>query len=151
MNKISGDLVHKFMVVYFEDILIYSKNELDHVGNVQDVILRLLDNYLYVKESKFFFNAKEVTFLGYVLNPDGLTMDTEKLQNILDWPAPLTVKGLNCFLGFANFCFCFIKNCSMNISNLTSLTKKDGPFVLTDQFCMEFEALKTCCTTVPIL
>ena len=71
-------------------------------------------------------------------------MDTEKVQKILDWPAPSTVKGLQSFLGFANFYRCFIKNHSKTISNLTSLTKKDGPFVLTDQGCMEFEALKTC-------
>ena len=151
MNKILGDLVNKFLVVYLDDILVYSKNEFNHVGHVKEVLRRLRDNNLYVKGSKCVFHAKEVTFLGYVLNADGLTMDTEKVQKILDWPAPSTVKGLQSFLGFANFYRRFIKNYSKTISNLTSLTKKDGPFVLTDQGRMEFEALKTCFTTAPIL
>ena len=78
MNKILGDLVNKFLVVYLEEILIYSKNKLNHVGHVKEVLCRLRDNNLYVKGSKCVFHAKEVTFLGYFLNANGLTMDTDK-------------------------------------------------------------------------
>ena len=91
MNKFLGVSVNEFLVVYLDNILIYSKNKLNHDGHVKEVLWRLCDNNLYVKGSKCVFHAKEVTFLGCVLNADGLTMDTEKFQKILNLPAPLTV------------------------------------------------------------
>ena len=151
MNEILGNLVNTYMVVYLDDIPIYSQNETEHVGHVKEVLRRLRDNNLYVKGSKCVFHADEVRFLGFNVNAKGLTMDTDKVQRILDWPAPSSVKTLQSFLGFANFYRRFIFNYSKTISNLTSLTRKDIPFLLTDQARMEFEALKKSFTTAPIL
>ena len=151
MNNILGDLVNDCVVVYLDDILIYSRTKSDHVNHVREVLRRLRANNLYAKGSKCEFHATEVTFLGYVLTQSGLTMDTDKVQRVLDWPAPSSLKGLQSFLGFANFYRRFIKDYSKTITNLTSLVKKDSPFVFTDQARKEFEELKKCFTTAPIL
>ena len=78
-------------------------------------------------------------------------MDSDKVRRILDWPEPTSVKAVQSFLGFANFYRHFIQDYAKTIINLTSLVKKDSPFVFTDQGRKEFEALKKCFTTAPIL
>ncbi|KAI7967784.1 hypothetical protein MJO29_001061 [Puccinia striiformis f. sp. tritici] len=151
MNEILGDLVNDCVVVYLDDILIYSRSQAEHIEHVREVLKRLRSSNLYAKGSKCVFHTTEVTFLGYVLTRSGLTMDTDKIQKILDWPKPTSVKGVQSFLGFANFYRRFINEYAKTITNLTGLVRKDTPFVFTDQGRKEFEALKNCFTTAPIL
>lgn len=142
MNEILGDLVNDCVVVYLDDILIYPRFQAEHFEHVQEVLQRLQRNNLYAKGSKCLFHATEVTFLGYVLNQSSLTMDSDKVRSILDWPEPTSVKVVQSFLGFANFYCRFIQDYVKTIMNLTSLVKKDSPFVFTDQGRKEFEALQ---------
>ncbi|KNF05795.1 hypothetical protein PSTG_01192 [Puccinia striiformis f. sp. tritici PST-78] len=128
MNEILGDLVNDCVVVYLDDILIYSRSQAEHIEHVREVLKRLRSSNLYAKGSKCVFHATKVTFLGYVLTRSGLTMDTDKIQKILDWPEPTST-----------------------IINLTGLVRKNTPFVFTDQGRKEFKALKNCFTTAPIL
>ncbi|MBW0472988.1 hypothetical protein O181_012703 [Austropuccinia psidii MF-1] len=78
-------------------------------------------------------------------------MDSSKVQKILNWPHPKNIKALQYFLGFANFYHCFVKNCSKKISALTSLLKKDAPFIFNEEALSQFQILKDSFTTAPIL
>ncbi|MBW0566709.1 hypothetical protein O181_106424, partial [Austropuccinia psidii MF-1] len=82
---------------------------------------------------------------------DGLKMDSSKVQQILNWPQPKNIKALQSFLGFANFYCCFIKNYSKKITSLTSLLKKDSPFIFNEKALSQFQLLKEAFTTAPIL
>ena len=121
VNDIFADIVEVYVVVYLDDILIYSKNFEEHVKHVREVLQRLRNNNLYAKLSKCEFHSLTLHFLGFVLTTQGLAMDPAKFQRILDWPEPSSVKTLQGFLGFANFYRKFIKNYSKVIVNLTAL------------------------------
>ena len=151
VNDIFADLVEVFVVVYLDDILVYSKNFEDHVQHVREVLKRLRENSLYAKLSKCEFHNTSLHFLGVIVSTDGISMDPAKCQKVLDWPEPTSVKTLQGFLGFANFYQKFIKNYSKTIVNITSLLRKDVPFTFTKQASLEFEALKKAFTSAPIL
>ncbi|MBW0583518.1 hypothetical protein O181_123233, partial [Austropuccinia psidii MF-1] len=119
--------------------------------HVASVLQRLRDNNLFAKASKCVFHASSVEYLGYVVSSEGLKMDSSKVQQILNWPQPKNIKALQSFLGFANFYHCFIKNYSKKISALTSLLKKDSPFIFNEEALSQFQILKEAFTTAPIL
>ena len=112
-----------FVFEYLDDILIFSKSLKDHVGHVQAVLKALLHNNLFCKVEKCEFHSSSTTFLGFVVAPQDLSMDSEKVQVIKDWPAPTTVKKVQSFLGFANFYRRFIWNYSTLASPIISLLK----------------------------
>ena len=151
VNSIFIDLIEETVVVYLDDIFIYSNTEEEHVQTVKKVLQLLRDNNLFAKSSKCEFHKDELSFLGYVVSRKGLSMDHDKVSKILDWPEPTSIKALQQFLGFANFYRRFIRNYSKTIVNLTSLIKKDIPFKMTDVARKEFEALKHAFSTVPIV
>ncbi|MBW0470413.1 hypothetical protein O181_010128 [Austropuccinia psidii MF-1] len=122
-----------------------------HVKNVASVLHRLIDNNLFAKVSKCVIHASSVEYLGYVVTSDGLKMDSSKVQQILIWPGPKNIKALQSFLGFANCYCCFIKNYSRKITALTSLLKKDSPFIFNEEALSQFQILKEAFTTAPIL
>ena len=90
-------------------------------------------------------------FLGYVVSSDGIAMDPMKVQAILEWQTPLSVRDVQCFLGFANFYRKFIKDYSKVVLPLTQLTHKDQPFIWSLDAAEAFESLKQAFTTAPIL
>ncbi|MBW0531068.1 hypothetical protein O181_070783 [Austropuccinia psidii MF-1] len=137
VNDIFQDLLDVYVVVYFDDIMVFSRSEEEHVTHVSTVLSRLRANNLFAKASKCLFHVSSVEYLGYVVSSEGLKMDQEKVQNILNWPPPRNLKALQSFLGFSNFYRRFIKNYSKKISSLTSFLKKDSCFPLNE------EALKT--------
>ena len=108
MNDIFSDMVNVFVVVYLDDILIYSNNINDHHTHVQEVLCCLQKNGLYAGVPKCTFHADMVKYLGYILFPTGLMMDSAKVQVIKNWPEPRKVKDIQSFLGFANFYRWFI-------------------------------------------
>ena len=112
MNDIFHDLTDNFVVVYLDDILIYSNNEQEHVGHVREVLQHLRANDLHAKPEKCSFHVDSVEYLGVIVSPDGITMDPAKVQAVLDWPTPQSIKELQSFLGFANFYRRFIDNYS---------------------------------------
>ncbi|MBW0591869.1 hypothetical protein O181_131584 [Austropuccinia psidii MF-1] len=151
VNDIFADYLDILVVVYLDDIMVFSSSLDEHVKHVASVLQRLRDNNLFAKASKCVFHASSVEYLGYVVSSDGLKMDSSKVQQILNWPQPKNIKALQSFLGFANFYHCFIKNYSKKISALTSLLKKDSPFIFNEEALSQFQILKEAFTTAPIL
>jgi hypothetical protein len=90
-------------VVYLDDILVYSKTYEEHVQHVRYVLTTLRDTDLRIKAEKTEFYKQEVKFLGYIISREGLKMDSKKIEAIISWPKPTTVKEVQSFLGFANF------------------------------------------------
>ncbi|MBW0543243.1 hypothetical protein O181_082958 [Austropuccinia psidii MF-1] len=151
VNNIFYDLNSIYVVVYLDDIMVFSKSEEEHVTHMSTVLSRLRANNLFAKVSKFLFHVSSVEYLGYVVSSEGLKMDQEKVQKILNWPPPRNLKALQSFLGFANFYCCFIKNYSKQISSLTSFFRKDSHFPLNEEALRQFHQLKEAFTIPPIL
>ncbi|MBW0574409.1 hypothetical protein O181_114124, partial [Austropuccinia psidii MF-1] len=133
VNDIFQDLLYVYAVVYLDEIMVFSKSEEEDVTHVSTVLSRLRANNRFAKGSKFLFHVSSVEYLGYVVSSEGLKMDQEKVQQILNWPPPRNLKALESFLGFANFCRRFIKNYSKKIRSLTSFLKKDSRLPLNEE------------------
>jgi hypothetical protein len=151
MNDIFRDMVDICVVVYLDDILIYSENMEQHRQHVRKVLERLRQHNLHAKPEKCMFHASEAEFLGFMVSPAGVTMAENKTQAIQAWPAPTTVKEVQSFLGFANFYRRFIDNYSAITVPLTRLTRKDVPFVWSDICAQAFKELKAAFTRAPVL
>jgi hypothetical protein len=123
MNDLFSDLLDVNVVVYLGDILIFSENPEDHKWHVREVLKRLRKAGLFVSLKKCAFSVETVEFLGYILSPEGLTMDESKVQVIRDWPEPRKVKDVQSFLGFANFYRRFVIGYSDIVVPLMRLTR----------------------------
>jgi hypothetical protein len=108
MNSVFMDYLDKFVVVFIDDILIYSQNEQAHEEHLRKVLQRLRDYQLYAKLSKCEFWVSEVLFLGHIINREGLAVDPKKVTAILDWKAPKDVRGIKSFIGMAGYYWRFI-------------------------------------------
>jgi len=122
MNDIFSDLLDVCVVIYLDDILIYSNNMSKHHWHVKEVLKYLHKADLYAKAEKCKFYFELVKYLGYILSPSGLTMSNDKIKIIQDWPEPKKVKDIQFFLGFANFYCQFIFNYLDIVIPLTYLT-----------------------------
>ncbi|MBW0577344.1 hypothetical protein O181_117059 [Austropuccinia psidii MF-1] len=151
VNDIFYDLLDIYVVAYLDDIMVFSKSEEEHVTHVSTVLPRFRANNLFAKASKCLSHVSSVQYLGYVVSSKGLKMDQEKVQQILNWSAPRNLKGLQSFLGFANFYCRFIKHYSKKISSLTSFLKKYSHFTLNEEALRNFHQLKEAFTIYPIL
>ncbi len=118
VNDVFRDMLSQFVIVYIDDILIYSDSLDTHVKHVRAVLKRLIQHQLYAKIQKCEFHQTQISFLGYVISSEGVTMDDSKVQAVLNWPKPPTVKELQRFLGFANFYRRFIRSFSMVVVEL---------------------------------
>ena len=112
VNTIFADMLDVCVVMYLDDILIYSKDMESHQQHVRDVLRHLQLHGLFAKPEKCEFHSDSVEYLGYCLSPEGLTMSPDKIQTISNWPEPQKVKDIQSFLGFANFYHQFIFNYS---------------------------------------
>ena len=99
----------KFIVVYIDDILIYSKTVDEHAEHLRLVLMKFHEHHLYAKFSKCEFWLKELIFLGHVVSSEGVTVIPDKIQSILDWETPKSVKEVRCFLGLAGYYRRFIE------------------------------------------
>ena len=151
MNDIFADMLDVCVVVYLDDILIYSSDKASHHKQVKEVLRRLRQHGLFAKPEKCVFDRDSVEYLGYILSPAGLTMAADKVQVIRDWPEPRKVKDIQSFLGFANFYRRFIYNFSDITVPLTRLTRKNVPFVFGDAQREAFNYLKSAFASAPIL
>ena len=151
MNDIFSDLLDVCIMIYLNDILIYSNSISEHYWHVKEVIKCLCKTNLYAKAEKCKFHFKLVEYLGYILSSSGLTMSNDKVKIIQDWLEPKKVKDIQSFLGFANFYHWFIFNYSDIVILLTCLIWKDIPQKF-DSFCCDaFNSLKNAFISVPIL
>ncbi len=124
MNEVFREFLHQFVIVYIDDILIYSRNLAEHRHHVTQVLEQLRRHHLYLKLEKCEFHRPTVQFLGYIVSTDGIQMDQGKVQAIRDWPQPQSVKELQRFLGFANFYRRFVQNFSLLSAPLTSMLRQ---------------------------
>ena len=127
VNTIFADMLDVCVIVYLNDILIYSKDMESHQRHVWEVLHQLQLHKLFAKLEKCEFHSDSVEYLGYCLSPEGLTMSPDKIITIADWPEPCKVKDIQSFLGFTNFYRQFIFNYSDITVPLTQLTWKDAP------------------------
>ncbi|SJL04356.1 uncharacterized protein ARMOST_07722 [Armillaria ostoyae] len=139
------------IVVYLDNILIYSNNPMEHRKHVCEVLHRLRANRLYCKGSKCKFHQDSMEYFGYILSPEGLHMCEDKVKAILDWPVPQKVKDIQSFLSFTNFYHCFIHEYSDIVIPLTHLTCKGTPWKFNDKCMATFNELKQVFTHTPIL
>ena len=128
MNTIFGDLLDVILVIYLDDILVFSLITVNHTEDVREVIRRLRKHGLYVKPEKCEWGQDLVEFLGFHCSVSAIRMNEEKVQVILDWPEPRNVRDIQSFLGFANFYHRFILRYSDIIIPMTRLLQKDAPW-----------------------
>ncbi len=103
INDVFRDMLNRWVIVYIDDILIYSDSYEDHVKQVRSVLQRLLTHQLYAKIEKCEFHQTSVSFLRYVISSGGVAMDDKKVQAVIDWPQPVTLKEFQRFLGLCQF------------------------------------------------
>jgi len=151
MNNMFSNLLDVCIVVYLNNILIYSDDITQHWSHVKEVLKQLQKARLYAKAEKCEFYLDSVEYLGYVLSPSSLTMSDTKVKTIQEWPEPKKIKDIQSFLGFTNFYRHFIFNYSDIIIPLTHLTRKDTPWNFDDKCRMAFNILKQAFTSAPIL
>ena len=149
LNSVYADELGRFVVVYLDDILVYSKSEAEHVEHLRIVLQRLREHKLFAKLSKCQFCRSSVEFLGHVVSADGIGMD--KVQAVQDWPQPRTVKDIMQFVGLTNYYRKFVKSYAAITVPLYELLKKYTPFVWGEQQQAAFEALKAALTEAPLL
>uniref|UniRef100_A0A8C5R0W1 ribonuclease H n=1 Tax=Leptobrachium leishanense TaxID=445787 RepID=A0A8C5R0W1_9ANUR len=151
LNDIFRDVLDTLLVVYLDDLLVYSRTIQEHTQHVRLVLSRLRQHKLYGKIEKSTFEKSSIEFLGYVLSPGHIEMDKAKIKAILDWPTPRDKKMVQQFMGFANFYRRFIRSFSHLTAPITSLTKKDVRFCWTEEAQRAFNKLKESFTQAPIL
>src|ERR1700678_177120 len=125
MNDIFHDLLDVCVIIYIDDILIYSNNQEEHDQHVKIVLERLQEHGLFAKLEKCSFDEDTVEFLGYIVSPQGINMNPKKVEAIMSWATPKSIHDVQSFLGFGNFYSLFIKDFSEITAPLTSLTCKD--------------------------
>ena len=128
MNKVFMEYLDQFVVVFIDDILIYSPNEETHEDHLRLVLQKLRDNQLYAKFSKCDFWLKEVAFLGHIVTDGGIKVDPGKISEILDWKQPKDASKIRSFLGLAGYYRRFIEGFSKLVKPLTSLMEKGKEF-----------------------
>ncbi|KAL0152770.1 hypothetical protein M9458_052493 [Cirrhinus mrigala] len=152
MNEIFRDFLHHFVIVYIDDILIYSHDLQEHRSHVLQVLQRLCEHQLFLKLEKCEFHQSSVSFLGYVISGDGVRMEQNKVSAISQWKEPQTIKELQRFLGFANFYRRFIRNFSLLATPLTALLKGTKKTLQWNSNTREaFQSLKQAFTSTPVL
>ncbi|KAD4585776.1 hypothetical protein E3N88_23377 [Mikania micrantha] len=151
MNRVCKPYLDQFVIVFIDDILIYSKNEKEHKQHLKTVLELLKEERLYAKFSKCEFWLREVQFLGHVINSDGIHVGPAKIEAIKNWDAPTTPTEIRSFLGLAGYYRRFISNFSKIALPLTKLTQKTEPFVWTQKQEEAFQTLKQRLCNAPIL
>src|SRR5438128_4660681 len=143
MNSVFMTELDVCVVVFIDDILVYSKNEEEHTKHLQLVLDRLREHQLYAKFSKCQFWLKEVSFLGHILSAKGVAVGPSKVQEVLEWKAPTSVKEIRSFLGLAGYYRRFIPDFSKIAKPMTKLLQKEAKFNWTSDCEAAFQQLKT--------
>jgi hypothetical protein len=126
MNDILNPFIRKFVLVFFDDILIYSKTWAAHLQQVKQVFQTLRAHKLALKRSKCFFGVTSVSYLGHIISPSGVAMDPEKIAAVETWPQPRTLRALRGFLELTGYYWKFIASYGNIAAPLTALLKKEA-------------------------
>ncbi|GJP57848.1 hypothetical protein CLOP_g17626 [Closterium sp. NIES-67] len=150
MNGVFRDLLDKCVIVYLDDILIYSKTQEQHLKDLEQVFRRLQENRLITKGSKCEFLKSELEFLGHVVGADGIKIDPKKITTIRDWKPPTNLQELQSFLEFVNYVRRFIPNMAGITGSLTDLLRKGTLFEWGERQQTAFDELRNSLTDFAI-
>nr|KYP35909.1 Retrovirus-related Pol polyprotein from transposon 297 family [Cajanus cajan] len=150
MNAILGPLLRRYVLVFFDDILVYSKSWEDHLQHLKKV-LHILEKHRFLANlKKCEFGKTELSYLGHIVSKAGVSMDPQKVEAILQWPIPKSIKALRGFLGLTGYYRCFICNYGKIARPLTNLLKK-GNFAWKEDSTLAFRLLQQAVTSAPVL
>jgi len=151
MNRVFKEYLDKFVIVFIDDILIYSKSIQEHEQHLRMVLETLRRNQLYAKFTKCEFWLEKVHFLGHVVSKEGISVDPTKVEAVSTWPVPKNVTDIRSFLGLAGYYRCFVEGFSKIAAPLTALTRKGKKFEWTQKCEENFQELKRKLTSAPVL
>lgn len=150
MNTVLAPFLRRFVLVFFDDILIYRRTWAEHLQHIQAVLTVVRANNLVLKRSKCHFGERQISYLGHVVSADGVAMDAQKVCTVADWPRPRSVRAVRGFLGLAGYYRKFIRNYGTIAAPLTALLKRDA-FQWTPDAARAFTELKQALSTAPVL
>jgi hypothetical protein len=150
-NKVFMDELNKCVVIFIDDILVFSKTAEEHGEHLRMVLGKLRQHRLYTKFSKCEFWMEEVAFLGHVLSAKGVAVDPSKIEVVSKWQSPKFVTEIRSFLGLVGYYHRFIENFSKIAKPMTELLKSNTPYVWSEKCEASFQELKTRLTTTPVL
>ena len=150
INDLFRPYLRKFILVFFDDILVYSKSWEDHLTHLHIVLNILATNELFAKESKCRFGVMQVNYLGHIISEKGVSVDPTKIQAVIEWPIPTTTRGVRGFLGLVGYYRKFIHHFGSIAAPLTRLLTKEG-FQWNEATEMAFKKLKEALSNPPIL
>ena len=151
MNRVFRPYIDSFVVIFIDDILVYSKSREEHEQHLRMVLSVLQEKKLFAKFSKCEFWLREVSFLGHVISENGISVDPSKIDAVISWKRPESVTEIRSFLGLAGYYRRFMKGFSKIATPLTQLTRKNVPFVWDEKCQASFEELKRRLTSAPVL
>jgi len=150
MNHVFNKQLRKYLLVFFDDLLIYSKTWEEHLKHVDHILSIMEELSLYAKESKCEIGMTEVLYLGHIIGAKGVQVHQEKIQAIINWPTPRTLTELKIFLGICSYYRKIVKGFSQLYTPLTDLTRK-GAFDWNDEARSTFETMKKVMSTCHVL
>nr|GFC97711.1 putative reverse transcriptase domain-containing protein [Tanacetum cinerariifolium] len=145
------EFLDKFIIVFIDDILVFSKSKEEHDDHVRTVLQTLRQEKLYAKFSKCEFWLSSVAFLGHIVSAEGITMDPAKVEAITKWPRPTSVTEVRSFLGLAGYYRRYVEGFSCLALPLTKLMRKGEKFMWNEEREKSFEELKQRLVSAPIL
>ena len=151
INFIFNPYTNDFVLVYLDDILVFSKNKEDHAKHLRLVLDKLREHQFYAKFSKCEFWLDEILYLGHIISTKGIAVNLEKVSAIVNWEPPQNVKQLHRFLGLASYCRRFVENFSKIAKHLSNLLQKHVKYVWTPECDVAFNTLKEKLVTPPVL
>ena len=151
MNRVFQSYVDQFVVVFINDIIVYSKDREDHDTHLRVVLETLRKKQLYTKLSKCEFWLRKVSFLRHIILEEGIRVDPKKIEVIIEWKPPRNVTEVLSFLGLAGYYRRFVKGFSMTAPSMTRLLQKNVIFEWSEKCQASFEKLKAFLTETPIL
>jgi len=151
MNRIFRPWLDKHMVVFIDDILVYSSSFLEHEQHLRGVLQTLRNHQLYAKFDRCEFWLNEVMFLGHVISAEGIFVDPRKVEVVVNWERPTNVTEIQSFLGLAGYYRRFIEGFSIIVTPLMHLNRKEVKFDWSKEYERSFKELKKKITTAPVL
>ena len=151
MNRVFQPYLDRFFIVFIDDILVYSGSPEEHSEHLRIVLQTLRERQLYAKFRKFQFWLDRVTFLGHVISTEGVSVDPQKIEVVVNWKLPKNVLEVRSFLGLAGYYRKFVKGFFKIAAPLTKLTRKDVKYDWVDACQQSFEELKGRLTSAPFL
>jgi hypothetical protein len=151
MNSVFMPKLDKFVLVFNDDILVYLRNEEEHAGHLHIVLQLLREQRLYAKLSMCDFWLKEIKFLGHTISHEGIAVDPDKVQEVMNWKPPTTVRQIRSFLGLAGYYWRFILDFSRIAKPMKELLKKGAKFKWGQKCEDAFHPLRQHLTTTPVL